>query len=373
VNRQSWRFRAVVAGGAAALGLAACGAPEDETASTEYYTPVTLQLQWTAQAQFGGYLAAAALGYYEDEGLDVEFAEFDMTLASELQAASGAADFAIAWVPKALQAREKGAELTNIAQVFQRSGTVQVAWADSGISTVADLEGKKVGSWGFGNEIELFAGLASVGLDVDEDVTIVEQPFDMELLLNREIDAAQAETYNELAQLLEAVNPDTGELYKIEDFNVIDWNDVGTAMLQDAIWAHTSRLAEDEEYAETARKLVKASLKGWIYCRDNPDECVQFVLDAGPALGASHQTWQMARINELVWPSPEGIGMMNADLWEQTVQVATGNGVIAAAPTDDAYATEYAEAALAELREEGLDVVGDGYTAPTVELTEGGR
>ena len=118
----------------------------------------------------------------------------------------------------------------------------------------------------------------------------------MSLLLNREIDAAQAMTYNEYAQVLEAVNPDTGELFTPEDLSVIDFNDVGTAMLQDAIWADAAWLEANEE---TASAFLRASFRGWIFCRDNPDECVQIVLDRGSTLGASHQAWQMNEINAL--------------------------------------------------------------------------
>jgi NitT/TauT family transport system substrate-binding protein len=109
--------------------------------------------------------------------------------------------------------------------------------------------------------------MTQAGLDPATDVTLVQQQFDMQALLKREIDAAQAMTYNEYAQVLEAVNPDTGELYKPEDFNVINWNDVGTAMLQDAIWANTEKLA-DEAY-RTRPPFVAGSLKGWAFCRDN--------------------------------------------------------------------------------------------------------
>ena len=44
--------------------------------------------------------------------------------------------------------------------------------------------------------------------------------------------------------MLEAKNPATGKLYQPADFNVINWNDDGTAMLQDAIWANTEKLSD---------------------------------------------------------------------------------------------------------------------------------
>src|SRR5690554_6735463 len=182
-------------------------AGENEAASGELI-PVRLQLQWVAQSQFAGYYAAQAQGFYEDEGLDLTILEGAVEIVPQQVVAAGDAEFGIAWVPKMLASREQGADLVNIAQVFRTSGTVQVAWADSGIETVEDWGGKRVGTWGFGNEWEVFAALRQADIDPDDpnQVTIVQQPFDMSLLLNREIDLAQAETYNEWAQLLEATN-----------------------------------------------------------------------------------------------------------------------------------------------------------------------
>ena len=134
--------------------------------------------------------------------------------------ADGDVDFAIAWVPKVLGSIEEGANLTDIAQIFQRSGTLQVSWADSGIDSVADFEGKKIGSWGFGNEWEIFAAMAAEDLDATT-VEIITQDFNMNAFLQGDIDAAQAMTYNEYAQLLETRTPTTGELYQPDDFNVI--------------------------------------------------------------------------------------------------------------------------------------------------------
>ena len=111
-------------------------------------------------------------------------------------------------------------------------------------------------------------------------------------------------TYNEYAQVLEAVNPDTGELYQPEDFNVISYEEIGVGMLQDAIWADAARLADDAAYKDTATRFVAASMQGWTYCRDNVEECRDIVVASGSTLGASHQLWQMNEVNKLIWPSP---------------------------------------------------------------------
>ncbi len=352
--------------------------PEEEAPAEEAagdLTPVKLQLQWVTQAQFAGYLAAVELGFYEDVGLDVEILQGGVDIVPATVLDSGAADFAISWVPRGLVPREEGLNITNISQVFQRSGTLQVAFADSGIESVTDLAGKNVGNWGFGNEFELLAGLRANDLDPDADVTLVQQAFDMAALLNGDIDAAQAMIYNEYAQVLETVNPDTGELYQPEDLNVIDWNDVGTAMLQDAIWADLDRLEEDPAYRDTAVRFVEGSLRGWIHCRDNPQACVDIIVAAGPPFGGpSHQAWMMNEINALIWPSPApGVGTLDAELWVQTIDVALSEGILGAAPDDGAAQFDINEEALLNLQAAGLDVIGADFTKGTVEIQEGGN
>jgi NitT/TauT family transport system substrate-binding protein len=354
------------------------GAAEDEATDDgsgdaggcETVDQVSLQLQWFAQAQFAGYYAAKDEGFYEAHCLDVEIVEGGVDIVPQQQLGSGAVDYAISWVPKALVSRDEGIDIVNVAQIFQRSGTLQVSFADAGISSPEDLAGKKVGNWGFGNEFELLAGARSAGLDPNSDFEMIQQAFDMQALLSGEIDAAQAMTYNEYAQVLETVNPDTGELYTADDLTVIDWNDVGTAMLQDAIWADGTRVG-DEAYDDQTTRFIAASVEGWIWCRDNPDACVDVVLANGPTLGASHQAWQLNEINKLIWPSAGGIAVMDKALWDQTIEIALSEAVLPAAPDDAAYTTEYSEAALELLAD--ADVTGEGWSPIEVVLNEGGE
>ena len=362
-----------------AAGFTACS---ETTPEADGVDEVSLQLQWFTQAQFAGYFAARDQGFYEDYGLDVDIVEGGTEIVPQTQLADGAVDYAIAWVPKALQSIEGGAGITNVSQVFQRSGTLQVSKKDAGITTAADLEGKTVGNWGFGNEFELFAGITKAGLDPASDVTLVSQQFDMNALLAGDIDAAQAMTYNEYAQVLEAENPDTGELYTADDFNVINWNDEGTAMLQDAIWANTEQLTSDAEYCDQTVRFVAASLKGWAFCRDNADECVQGVLDSGSELGESHQAWQMNEISKLIWPSPDaGAGTVEQAAWDQTVEISLetknsdGSTVITADPPAEAYTGEVNEKALALLAddEDAPDLVGADFEAAEITLNPGGE
>ena len=341
---------------------------------------VRLQLQWTPQAQFAGYFAADKQGYYAAENLTVEMVPGGPTVVPQVEGSKAdGPEFTISWVPKVLEAREAAtpSDLIDIAQVFQRSGTLSVTWKDSGLDDPCKLAGKKVGVWDFGNEFEVTAGLLTCGLTPglenngkpDSQFQKVIQAFDMKAFLAREIDAAEAMIYNEYAQVLEATDPATGDLYKPDQMNVINWNDYRVAMLQDAVFVRKSWL-EQGTNRDVAVRFVRASLKGWIYCRDHQDDCVQYTTDAGSQLGAGHQKWMMNEVNALVWPSPLGVGVIDPVFWQQTVKVAKAGGVIKSDPSIDAYTTDIVQEALKGITD---DTIAKDFKKGTVEVTANGN
>jgi NitT/TauT family transport system substrate-binding protein len=342
--------------------------------SSGQLTPVKFQLQWVVQSQFAGYYAAQELGYYKDEGLDVTILVGGPDIAPQTVLANGGADLAESWLPKALAESEQGVKLVNIAQVFQRSGTLEISWKDTNITQPSDWKGKKVASWLLGNEPEVFAAMRKAGIDPNNpnDVTIVKQPFDMSLLLNRQVDAAQAMIYNEYAQVLEAKNPKTGQLYQPSDLNVIDFNKVGTAMLQDGVFARADWIS-DPKNQDVATRFLRASFKGWAYCRDNFDACVNIVLKNGPTLGKGHMAWMLNEINALIWPSPLGIGIMDPNLYQQTVTIAKTYKIINNDPDKGAYRTDLAQKADDDLVKAGIDVKGANFQKQTIQVTPGGE
>jgi NitT/TauT family transport system substrate-binding protein len=359
----------VVLAAAATVVLAACSS-SGGSPSAAALTPLKLQLQWFPQAQFAGYYAALDQGYYKNEGIDLTILPGGVDIVPATVVAGGNAQFGISWVPKMLASRESGADVQVIGQVFQRSGTLQIAWKASNITKPADWKGKKVGTWGFGNEAELYAAMRKVNIDPGNasDVTIVPQDFTMTAFLNKEIDAAQAMNYNEYAQVLEAKNPATGKLYQPSDMDVISMESAGTAMLQDAIFASQAWLAKSGN-EDLAVKFLRASFKGWQYCRDNAAGCVDIVLKSDAKLPKGHQTWMLNEINALVWPSPNGIGITDKAAYDQTVKIATDGKILTKAPTDG-YRNDLAQKALDTL---GGDTKGASWTKAQVTLTEGGK
>jgi len=372
MRRSKWWSIAALAA-AAMFALAGCGGDDDGGGGSAGgdLDKVTLQSKWVVQAQFAGYYAALDQGFFEDEGLDVNIRPGGPDIVPEQVVLGGQAEFGINWLDSTLATRDKGQKIVNIAQVFTRSGMTEVTWKDTGLDQITDLRGKKVGVWLGGNEHKLFAALNKNDIDPQKDVEIVAQPFDMELFLKREIDAAAAMTYNELAQVLESKNPDTGELYSIDELNVMKMSDLGSGALEDGVFVREDWIAE-EGNEDIAKRFLKASFRGWVYCRDNPDECVNIVLENGPTLPEGHQRWMMNEINALIWPAPSGIGIMEPESWEITKQIALDGKVIKTAASDDSYRTDIAESAMKELEDDGVDVKGADWQKETVEVTEGG-
>jgi NitT/TauT family transport system substrate-binding protein len=372
-HRRYWvgALAALVIGGGV-LATVSTAAPSSH--GSQKLTKLTFQLKWVTQAQFAGYYAAQAKGYYKKAGLDVNIRVGGPDIIPEQVVAGGQAQLGLDWLPSLMSARDQGTKLVNIAQVFTRSGMTEITWKSSGIKSIAKMKGKKVGNWLGGNEFELFAALGRAGMDPvhNKGVTIVKQPFDMNLFLNHQIDAASAMTYNELAQVLESKNPKTGKLYKLSDLNVIKMDKIGTGMLEDGVFGNASWL-KDKKNQATAKKFLAASFKGWIYCRTHLKDCVKDVLSHGPTLLKGHQTWQMNEINALIWPAPQGIGLMNPKAYAFTARTTAKYNHLKKVPGHEAYRTDLARAAQAMLKKQHIDIYGKHWKKAKVKVTPGGK
>jgi NitT/TauT family transport system substrate-binding protein len=337
-------------------------------------TKVTLQIKWVPQAQFAGYYAAQQKGFYKAEGLDVTLKNGGPDIIPEQVVASGQAQFGVDWLPSLLAARDKGTDLINVAQVYRRSGMTQLTWKSSGINTIGKMKDKKVANWLGGNEYELFAALVKNGMDPEHNkgVSIVQQPFDMGLFLNRQVDSASAMTYNEVAQVLESKDPKTGKQVNPKSINIIKMQNVGTGMLEDGLFSTESYLKSPANQA-IAVKFIAASLKGWAYCRDHLAACVQMTVNQGSTLPKPHQTWMMNEVNKLIWPAPAGgIGLMNKAQYAQTAKISKEFGVIKKTPKG-AYRTDLVAKAIKLLKSQGVDTVGRNYKPAKVKIVYAGK
>src|SRR5690554_3283737 len=274
--------------------------------------PLTFQLKWVNQGQFAGYLVAKDLGLYEEAGLDVTINPGGPDIAPEQVIAAGGADVITTWMAAALAARERGVPLVNIAQPFAGTALEFVCSEESGVTSTADFPGKTLGVWFFGNEYPFYAWMAKLGLATDGSeggVEVLRQAFSADPLLQGQADCISVMRYNEYKQVLDAGIPE-------DSLTKFNFADEGVGMLEDGLYVLEDRL-DDPAFVDAMVAFVVASMRGWEYARDNPEEAAQIVLnnDMSGALMLESQTYQVIEAAALVGDSPA----LDIDAYEQTV------------------------------------------------------
>ncbi|TDK39176.1 ABC transporter substrate-binding protein [Rhizobium deserti] len=298
--------------------------------------PVTLQLKWVAQGQFGGYYVAKDKGFYEDEGLDVTIKPGGPDIAPEQVIAGGGADVIVDWMGGALVAREKGVPLTNIAQPYQKSGLQLICPKDGPVKTEADFKGHTLGVWFFGNEYPFFAWMNKLGLKTDggkDGVTVLKQSFDVQPLIQKQADCISVMTYNEYWQAIDAG-------FKQEDLIVFNYTALGNDLLEDGLYVLDTKL-KDPKFKENMVKFVRASMKGWKYAIDNPEEAAEIVMDNG-GQDENHQKRMMGEVAKLIG---DGSGKLDMATYDRTVKALLDQKIISKKP-EGAYTADITSAAL---------------------------
>ncbi|NNJ75412.1 MAG: ABC transporter substrate-binding protein [Anderseniella sp.] len=257
---------------------------------------LALQLKWVTQAQFAGYYVAKDKGFYKEENLDVEIKPGGPDIAPVQVLAGGGADVVLDWMPSALASREKGVPLVNIAQPFKTSGMMLTCRKDSGISSPADFKGKTLGVWFFGNEYPFLSWMSQLGIATDgsaDGVKVLKQGFNVDPILQKQADCVSTMTYNEYWQIIDAGLSE-------DDLVVFKYEDQGVATLEDGIYVLEDKL-KDPAFEDKMVRFVRASMKGWKFAEENPDEAAGIVLenDASGAQTEKHQKRMMREIAKL--------------------------------------------------------------------------
>ncbi|WP_340237522.1 ABC transporter substrate-binding protein [Sulfitobacter pontiacus] len=281
---------------------------------------VTLQLKWVTQAQFAGYYVAQDKGFYDEEDLNVTIKPGGPDIAPTQVLAGGGADVAVEWMPAALAAREKGLPMVNIAQPFKSSGMMLTCRKDAGIETTDDFKGKTLGVWFFGNEFPFLSWMSKLELPTEggeDGVTVLKQGFNVDPLLQNQAACVSTMTYNEYWQVIDAgLTPD--------DLNVFKYEEQGVATLEDGLYALEENLA-DPAFEDKMVRFVRASMKGWKYAEENPDEAAEIVLD-NDASGAQTEEHQKRMMGEVAKLTAGSNGALDEADYERTVQSLLSGG-----------------------------------------------
>lgn len=298
-------------------------------ASAPALKKVSLMPLWSPQAQFAGYYVALDKGIYRRHGIDLTILPGGPGRSPLMALRSGRADFAILWLSTAMQEYASGLKLVNLAQMFQRSSVMLIARKTSGIRTPADMQGKKVGLWGGDVALPSQVFLKKNRLHVRE----VPQSATVNLFLRGGIDVTSAMWYNEYDTIINSgINADELQLFFL--------NDHGITFPEDGLYTLERNYRQDPALAEA---FVKASLEGWRYVFDHPDEALDIVLRhmkaANIPANRAHQRWMLARMGDLLLPDEKdgNMGQLQATDFEAAGRALLGSGLVGSVPGFDAF------------------------------------
>ncbi len=280
-----------------------CSAQTD----TLVFTP-----HWLPQAQFSGYYMADKMGFYADEGLIVNIEHPSASVMATEKLISGEADIISLFLVTAIDARDNGLDIVNIAQLSQHSALLFISKKSSQIETFDDLKGKKAGIWSSG-----FDEIPKMAL-VENQCTVDWVPIlsTVNLFLIGGIDAMTVMWYNEYDQIINAgIN--------VDEVNTIFLSDYGYDIPEDGIYCLQETFDSKQEQL---RKFVKATQKGWEYACSNREQTLDTLIalmkKEHVPTNRAHQSWMLDRICELIIPNDTGVrGELTHEKYDHTIRL----------------------------------------------------
>ncbi len=279
-------------------------------ASAQTLDPVRLQLMWFNQAQFAGVYLARDKGLYAHEGLDVALIQGGPGIVPADAVAKGGADVATAWLPSAIDARRRGEDVVNIAQIFRRPGMTVLCRRDAGIRSILDVAGKSIGVWNVGDELNVREWLKGYSIPLDR-VTLVQQKPDGADLISGRVACATAMMYNEYWSIVAGgLSPD-----KLIDARL---GDNGFAFLEDGLYATRAALDDPARRAVLVR-FLRATLAGWRLAKQHPDDALAATMAAAPGSDPLHQRRMLETILDLIGDA-DHVGQLDRRAYEHSVE-----------------------------------------------------
>ncbi|MGD8780288.1 MAG: ABC transporter substrate-binding protein [Ignavibacteria bacterium] len=250
---------------------------------------VTFATHWLPQAQFAGCYMAIEKNIYQKYNLDVDLIHSGPNFTAQNLLKEKKVEYAFMFLSTAIVQRSKDIPIVNIGQLSQRSAQLFVVKKEKGITKPEDINGLKVGIWESGFEEIPFAFLKYYNLDVE----IVPVASTVTLFLLDGIDVMTTMWYNEYHTILNSgINEDELTTFFFSEYNL--------DLPEDGIYCLKETYLKDPE---KAKLFVQATLEGWEYAFNHPEETINEVLkrmrEANIAANRAHQTWMLNRIKDV--------------------------------------------------------------------------
>jgi NitT/TauT family transport system substrate-binding protein len=277
---------------------------------------VKLVLGWVDQTEWAGYYAAQSLGYYSAAGLKVTIQPGGPDVNTEQLVGSGAGQFGADAFGNVLTSNDTGTNLVSLAQISTRPGLRMMSRKSCNCDAPPTWKGKSIGV--FASLEPFYASLAKYHLDPNKDIKQVQLGADQSQFIAGKLDVTAAYTFNDVGQVIAAGIP-------LSQLNLYNFTSDGTSIIEDQLFGNGSYVASHQD--ATAR-FVAASLRGWAYCRDNPQPCVDVVVKSGAVVPRQALLFQMNEFNKLLWPAPQGLGYMDPAVFQHSADILLQTRVI---------------------------------------------
>jgi NitT/TauT family transport system substrate-binding protein len=296
-------------------------------------TSATLMLLWTPQSQFAGYYVARAKGFYQHRGVNVKLIRGGPDRDQVAYLKNGQTDFALLWLTTALTAWNEGTPVRHLGQIINRSNLALVGWKQRGIHTVKDLDKRRISVWG-GSFLPAFTSYFRT-----HDVTpeILPQHYSINLFLRHGVDACSVMRYNEYHALYQyGIDPDALTTFFLSDGE--------TPLPEEGIYCLDPLFREKPALC---RAIVEASMEGWRYAADHPEEALDIVMEEVRAghipTNRAHMRWMLRTMLESIFPAQPGDwtpGRLSRETDQSTVTMLTHVGLTGAAPTFETFTAQ---------------------------------
>lgn len=264
---------------------------------------VNVRLKWLHQAQFAGFYTAEQKGFYEKDGMDVTLNPGGVDFPAIQMVSGGGEQFGVTGADQILLAREKGVPVVALAVIYRKDPSVLFSLKDSGIKEPKDLIGKKVGIRpGTSAELTYRVMMKNAGVDVSK-INEISVKYDISPLLSGQLDAWSGYAINEPIIAQE----------KGYDVNIIWPSDYGVNLYADALFTTEEMILNNPDLV---KRFVMATLQGWSYAYNNPDEVVTYTLMYSDQLNKEHETKMMQASLGSLKPDEKPIGHMDKKIWE---------------------------------------------------------
>ena len=286
-----------------ALPLTSCDS------STEDLDNVTLQLNWYHDAEFAGFYMAQAKGFYEDENLEVTLEEGGLEVNAKNRMLEGEVEFALTTFAEHQGWVAKGRPSVAVMAAFQIPPHVLISLADSGIDKPQDMIGRRVAIKGKPWRDIIQATLTNAGIDVSEIIEVEVESDAIEMLYNGDVDVWTGLASNEPIQAQQAG-------YEV---NLIFSADYGVGSYEELLIVHQDLLDQNPSLVD---RFIRASLRGWHYALEHPDEAAEVIAQWEPDLGEEFHRLAIRALIDLVDTPHAPIGWIDDERWRQSMGTA---------------------------------------------------